>query len=196
MNNNAAIVNYFINLIDPMTGLTLDIEHLMATMSAEYFKEVPIIEVSVNDFAGWAGDLITVYKDVYEHKDAYDGSVYECAKDYIGTKAGYFEFDDFAADADAVNMVQKLKANRNKTIYNGFLEYFRGNEVNNRFSTFYSHRFNSDEDQIYSQAVHYLNTNDIVIATMREQLLGYYNINYRWSFEEGEELHRHLPMFY
>ncbi|CDQ41549.1 hypothetical protein [Virgibacillus salexigens] len=174
---------------DPVTKLTVGIEHLMATMSAGLYNQIPIKEVKVTDFSGWAGDLVTVIKDVYNNNSDYGGDWYECAKDYIGTttKAGHFSFDDLAGDVDAVNMVKKLKENRNKTIYNEFLEYYQGNEVRNRFTTFYTIRFGADSDLLYDQALDYINGNKPAVLAMRKMLVSEYEVP-SWTSEQGKQV--------
>ncbi|SIS57400.1 protein of unknown function [Salimicrobium salexigens] len=177
-NENPNINDEFIDLIDPVTGLTVGIEHTMATLSAELYNDIPIITDRVTDFAGWTGDLVTVIKDVHEHQDEYDGDWYECAKDYIGTstKESFFSFDDLAGDVDAMNIGKNLREKTDSTIYNEFVSYYHSNQVHNRFSTFFELRFNSDEKLLYEQAEMYLIGSTPDIAGMREILVNSYEV--------------------
>jgi hypothetical protein len=67
--NNSIGNQEFIDLVDPNTNIRLGIEHLMATLSAEQYALLDSSAVPIKDFAGWAGDLITVWKFIDQHKN-------------------------------------------------------------------------------------------------------------------------------
>jgi peptidoglycan hydrolase-like protein with peptidoglycan-binding domain len=179
----------FINLIDPFTRYTVGIEHLMATLSAELYSLIS--SATITDFAGWAGDLITVYKTVLDHKDEskYGGDVFKCALDYIGNQSneGYFSFDDLLGDVDAVNISQILKNDQGKSIYPAFLEYYYEVDLSKRFTNFFQNKFNSSIDELYDKATYYVCGNDPLVTGMREKLLDSYGIS-DIPQEDGEKL--------
>lgn len=196
---NADFIDYVTNslqyvdlkdIVDPITSLPIGVEHFMATMSAQLYRNLYLIEQSVTDFAGWTGDLITTYKDVVQHKDEskYNGDVYQCALDYIGTQTydGYFSFGDLAADIDAANIATILANDPNKTIYNAVQEYYQSG-VSKRFSTYYKNRFGENIETLISVTRDYLYGLDPVITAMREQLMGLYNF-VMYTDEDGEKL--------
>ncbi|WP_193065140.1 glycoside hydrolase domain-containing protein [Oceanobacillus oncorhynchi] len=180
-----------IEFIDPATGLENDIQHLMATMGAEVFNPIPLFRDRINDFAGWAGDLITVIKDVVEHVDEYDGDWYECAKDYIGTssKKSNFEFDDLIADIDAMILGNKLRENPDSSVYNEFVNYYQSNQPYNRFSTIYELRFYGDPQILKAQAEMYLNAVGPDVAAMREFFHSQFGVP-EYTTEQGREVAR------
>lgn len=149
----------FVNGVDPVTRMPIDSDHMFATLSALLYANLPLVSLTVKDLAGWAGDLITVAIDVYKHKDnpKYDGDVYKCALDYIGTKTkvGYFPFEDLLADVDAINISKPLLEDTSKLIYPVTREYYEGN-VSSRFTQFFKNRFNENEEILRKQARDYM----------------------------------------
>lgn len=188
--NNSIGNPKFINITDPVTKIVVDTEHLMATMAAELYVWLDAdIEHDIIDFAGWAGDLVTVYKDVTEHLDDYNGDVYECARDLIGSKLvpSYFPFTDLLADVDAVNIAREIIKDRENTTINGAVQDYYGNSVFRRFSRFYQNRFDQDEDTLNSEVRKYVLGETQAIEIMRNQLLNDYHIE-PYSDEDGEKL--------
>lgn len=182
-----------IDIRDPLTGNIIGIEHLMATISVELYANIPEPGSTVEDFGGWAGDLITVYKDVLAHKDdsKYGGDVYSCAIDYIAASDNtYFSDDDLYGDVDGANIAKILRDDSNKLISSAILEYYFDGSISKRFSKFYEEKFNSDVITLHDKAYEYLlGTGNPSIVTARGLLLDAYDMQ-AIPEEDGEELIR------
>jgi len=156
-------VTEFKNLIDPKSRKGIGIEHLMATLSAELYFPVPIVDDAVKDFAGWAGDMLSVMINVHrERTDESFDSTFAAAVDHIGakTKASNFSYDDYMADVDAVNIANMLY-NPALSIIEAFTQYYEGEAVMTRFSDFYQARFKSKKEKAQSSAETYMNSTSI-----------------------------------
>lgn len=173
--------NPFINLIDPVTKISLDMEHSMATLSAlMVYEGVPIIGVSVQDFAGWAGDLYTMAKDVAVNRYLpqyqgleWDQATYQCAYDSVGSESEYainFSLEDLLGDADAVNLAQLLLDDPNATLYSKVVEYYNGTGVQKRFRDFFVNEFGADTEQMRSGALDVLISADPDLIAARVAL--------------------------
>ncbi|XJZ27540.1 glycoside hydrolase domain-containing protein [Bacillota bacterium Lsc_1132] len=159
----------FIDIVDPITRTTIDIQHMMATLSALLFNKLPYNQ-DVNDFAGWGGDLVTVAIDVLNHKNdtMYSGDTYKCALDFIASKVNqsYFGFGDYGADTDAFNFCLNLD-NNTHPIYNTVTDYYQSG-VLKRSTLFYGTRFNSDQETLTSAAQRIMvSQEDLEIVTLR-----------------------------
>lgn len=179
----------FINLTDPVTTNEVGIEHLMATMSADLYVALPTseIEAEVTAFAGWAGDLVQLWRDdIYQRKDEYGGDVYQCALDFIGAvNVGSYSFSDLAGDIDAINIARMLlEAEEPKTIFEAVEEYYNG-YVSTRFSQFFQHRFGGSTDILTNETRKYVLEDRASLNFIRSRLL---DSTPRYSNEEGEQL--------
>lgn len=160
----------------------------MATLSAYLYNNSIPFQSEVNDFAGWAGDLITVNIEVNQNKDnsQYSGDVYKCALDIIASKniESHFNFSDFAGDLDALNIYGLLEDNR--TIFNVVQEYYK-TPVRNRASLFYKTRFSSDSDTLNEEAKRYMLSIEPQVNYLRTSLQSNFDVP-AWSYEEGEQI--------
>jgi peptidoglycan hydrolase-like protein with peptidoglycan-binding domain len=98
-------------LRDPRNGFLCDIQHLGATLGA-YFVQTAHTdrsEVSLADFGGWAGDLITVAAEAYNSPEP-ASAAYAFAYSRIGNNRGEgtFASTDMLADVDAVTVGQAV----------------------------------------------------------------------------------------
>lgn len=176
--NNALGDNPFIKPIDPVTKTAIDIEHTMATLSALLVYEgVPLIGVRVQDFAGWAGDLYTMAKDVAvnrylpEYRDLeWDQATYQCAYDFVGSNSEYainFSQEDLLGDVDAVNVAQLLLNDPSATLFSKVTEYFDGTGVLKRFRNFFKNKFNVDIETMRANALEILVGDDPELLAAR-----------------------------
>lgn len=92
-------------LRDPKTGYLCDLQHFGASLGAVLHNDpVPSqIGVSLVDFGGWAGDLITITGDCYNSGTA-DADAYAYGYDLIGNNRGQKSFaaGDMVADVEAM----------------------------------------------------------------------------------------------
>ncbi len=176
--NSAIGEQEFINIIDPVTRLKIGIEHEMATLSALIYGNLPIIGQYIKDYGGWAGDLIQVWIsiDANKNSDKYNGDVYKCALDYIGTPTSpEFSFDDWAGDIDAVNIAKMWEEGNHVTLYNAFLSYYKG-DVLTRNTRFFETRFNKNKEFLRATVHEYVYGGDVGLAAVRYVLKDGFNV--------------------
>lgn len=141
------------SIYDPVTGTIIESSHLMATLNAVLFKTVNFgdltdsmsgvtnLDATVNDFAGWAGDLTTAACNVqYDINNGYTDCA-ERAKYYIGNQVndGSFKFDDMLADVDGYNMgIQILRSGAGIVTLIRYY-YSPSGDCYSRFSNFCTH---------------------------------------------------------
>ncbi|ULO04783.1 DUF1906 domain-containing protein [Paenibacillus sp. 19GGS1-52] len=132
-------------IIDPVTGVIMDdydIAHLTATTNSYLY----LVDGAVPaEFAGWAGDLLTVTKDAIKAYNAgqFD-SVRAAARDFIGTtnEKGTFDIKDLIADVDAVNIAFELNQAGGRKLNELIRAYYEDvNYGSNRYSLFVANKF-------------------------------------------------------
>ncbi|KZE51598.1 glycoside hydrolase domain-containing protein [Rossellomorea marisflavi] len=176
-------INPFIDLIDPVENHTIGVQHLFAVISGFYgnFKD----SKEITDITGWAGDLITMAKNVVMYRDQYEGSLldrtYASAYDLIGMVENepfrdlVFDLDDLLGDIDAYNIAQEAKE-LNLSIAEFFPSYYTLGHVKTRFTRFFNHRFNGDRAKLLTDVVEVMK-GGIEYAVVRDQLIGYLNLS-------------------
>lgn len=156
----------FIKPIDPNTMEPVDIQHLMATLSALKYGAL-YVGLTLEDFAGWAGDLYTVAKDVFRTRDGerYTGTLlertYQSAYEHIGTNTldSNFELEDVLSDIDAVNIARKMSSDN--TIVDVINEYYISG-YRTRFNSFYNAKYGSNAQILRQAAI------DVMVGTINE----------------------------
>lgn len=123
---------------DPVTGTKIDFVHQIATMNAYFYGEPKIVDA----YAGWAGDLCTVLKQVQEYKNAgsyTNNELLVYAKSLIGStgSGSTMDISDALADIDAANISRLVTddSSLSDTMYS----YYYGNgqdTCNNRYALF------------------------------------------------------------
>lgn len=144
--------------IDPKTMEPIDIQHLMATLSALRYHGIQV-GAAFQDFSGWAGDLYTVVNDVYRTRDneRYTGTLlertYQSAYEHIGTNTmqSFFDLADVLSDIDAVNIARKMEADIFGSIVSIFEEYYTQG-YRTRFNGFYFAEYASNEQNLRQAA--------------------------------------------
>ena len=126
---------------DPSSGNKIDFSHLIGTLSANNFyrQGMGMINDSLNAYAGWAGDLITLAGDAQVQKDkGAITNVVQYVKNALGgTDTTSFSQNDLLADIDAVLINRKMS---NKPIYQVFRDYY-SSDLTNRYTNFVSKEF-------------------------------------------------------
>ena len=104
---------------EPLTNISYDYAHLAATMNSyfhtfEFESEYNLYYGSMNDMAGWAGDLQQVINDIVNQKDSVElhylsiELAYDELSVLLGKKSdSLFGADDVIADADAINLIRR-----------------------------------------------------------------------------------------
>lgn len=177
--HNSVGQNSFIYINDPVTRLTIDTPHMLATISALLYANLPLVGTTQQDLAGWGGDLFTVSIDVYNHRNeaTYTGDInektYKAAYEYIGTKTldGNFTYEDFAGDVDAVNIASMLLADSTKPILSAVQEYYES-QVFTRYSRFIVNKFNGNTDTMRKNAEDIMVSENPDIKSARQALRG------------------------
>lgn len=94
-------------LRDPRTGMLCDVQHFAASLGSvfEHQRHADLRAVSLVDFGGWAGDLITIAADCY-NSGVPDSGAYDFAYGLIGNSADQMSFTgpDMHADVDAMTV--------------------------------------------------------------------------------------------
>jgi peptidoglycan hydrolase-like protein with peptidoglycan-binding domain len=192
--HNSVGENSFIWATDPVSKAdVIDFPHMMATISALLYANLPLVGSTMQDLSGWGGDLFTVSADVYENRDndRYSGDVsdrtYQAAYDYIGTKqySGQFSHPDFLSDIDAINIAKALLNDESVMILTAIKDYYE-NDVANRFSLFFENKFSSNKSTMTEYAEEILIGLDPDIVLARQALRGSMGMNAPYySDEEG-----------
>lgn len=176
--HNSVGENSFVWATDPVTKTDIiDFPHMMATISALLYANLPLVGPTQQDLAGWGGDLFTVSIDVYANRDKYSGDLnqitYQAAYEYIGTKTlnGNFTHPDFLGDIDAINISKILLHDETKPILNAVQEYYQ-NQVFLRYNPFFQNKFNGDESTMRNNAEEIMVGDNADIEAARQALRG------------------------
>lgn len=154
---------------DPVTGCDIDFVHQIATMNVYFYDEPDIFDA----YAGWAGDLCTVLKQVYEYnvdnESCTKDEMVAYAKSLIGSTEGNSTMDmsDLIADVDAANISDLMT--EDSSLSDTMFSYYYGegdNTCHNRFALFKAHlekiyesdyiRKRDNQEKIYAVAIDFL----------------------------------------
>ncbi|PWR09354.1 hypothetical protein DKT68_12385 [Micromonospora acroterricola] len=160
-------------LRDPVTFWDTDVEHFGATFGGVLNNTLHSDQtrVSLVDFGGWAGDLLSTLGDVLQSgvskADAYDWAV-----DHIANPSddSFFTIGDLLADVDAMVLGLQFRAHPSRTLSFEFSElYSDPTRSKARFDNFYSVRFGSSQQRLLdaSRSVFY-QTSDLLYNVARE----------------------------
>lgn len=173
----------FLDLIDPVENHIIGVQHMFAVINSQYglFKD----SVEITDITGWAGDLITMAKNVVMYRDLYEGNLidrtYAAAYDLIGMveKEPFvdllFDLDDLLGDVDAYNIAYEAKK-RNVSIAEVFPSYYTLGQVNTRLTRFFNNRFDGDRATLLYDVIEVM-TGGIEYGIVREELIGDLNLS-------------------
>ncbi|CAM4112040.1 glycoside hydrolase domain-containing protein [Lederbergia lenta] len=176
-------IGEFVDIIDPVENHVIGVQHMFAVMNGLYgrFKD----SVEITDILGWAGDLITVAKNVVMYRDHYEGDLndrtYAAAYDLIGMVENkpfpdlLFDLDDLLGDIDAYNMAHEARR-LNVSIAEIFPSYYTLGQVNTRFTRFFNHRFNGDRAKLLVDSLEVMK-GGIEYSIVREELIGHLNLS-------------------
>lgn len=170
-------------IIDPKYGVDVGIPHLAATLNAILHQNNS--NQVFSDFAGWAGDLVTVANPAANHDDY--TTAYDAARYFIGHRdesISFFSLTDLIGDVDAFNLGNML-VSMTQPLDDLIRSYYEDERYKVRYSLFFENRFSNDSNLLQSQGSYVLNSNDPIIFGMREALGGG-----GYTDEQGEEIAR------
>ncbi|MFK8908031.1 glycoside hydrolase domain-containing protein [Streptomyces sp. YS-3] len=163
---------------DPVTGAMIGAEHLLAAANGHYVrpqKDGDVRTVGAGDFAGWGGDLVTLYgewrRDVKAYPSGYDYCKAKFAK--VGV-ISTFGFTDLIEDADGYLIARRVEQGGN--LLGVVREHYGMGErdagVLTRFRDYFAQRFGGSTDYAVTMARSVLLKEiDPVLAAGREQLI-------------------------
>lgn len=169
------------HLTDPVTGTSVGTEHLMATLEACLRYPSTTDLVTLGDAGGWAGDLVTFYRDWRQNKDQYPNPML-FAQDYLGKRdaASTFDNEDWISDADGFNIMQLMKVD-SLSLPQAVARYYgtdnpgAGDRVcQRRYTLFYADRFDSSSSTTQTLARNLLlgENSDITVIAGKWYLIG------------------------
>lgn len=177
-------IPYMYELYDPKNKMALDVPHFASSLDSTlyFFGSTDGYKA---DFAGWAGDLITVTGDAVSEGNA---SVYDAAMALIGnTMRGSFTLVDLLADADAFNIGYILE--RMVRPINDLVKDYYQNLYKNRFSLFFDNRFAGDSNKVVTDCMEFLTSKETIVAPMREIFINHFNVS-DFSDEQAADVAR------
>lgn len=116
-------------LFDPNTGKEIDFVHMMAPLNAYLKNGDMVMEFISTDYAGWAGDLITLLEEVTVYrieKDIKDkNELQEYSDSLLGTNnSSTFSSSDILADLDAIALYKDSNNRIREDLYNALYKYY------------------------------------------------------------------------
>lgn len=174
------------SLYDPKFGVKHEVEHFAATLNGILVRNED--NRFLVDFAGWAGDLVTVAGDSVT-TEGYN-SVYDAAIDLIGNSDSNittFSIHDLIADVDAVNIGREV-IDSNLPLNEVIRQYYT-NGYKKRFTKFINNRFSGDLLTLRQQSEYVLSSQDFVIREFRALFMSdfVFDVAY-FTEEEGKQV--------
>ncbi|WP_225884251.1 glycoside hydrolase domain-containing protein [Lacticaseibacillus mingshuiensis] len=145
-----------LDLVDPISGNVIDLQHLMASLNALLSINILTTIFPIEDYAGWAGDLVTAAGQAVANKDKFS-SVTDAAEYYIATPHtdSSFSVSDFLADIDAINLRVLSEENSDSLVTTLFDDYY-SSDVSSRIPSVLTSRFGTTTDDVTLAALEYL----------------------------------------
>ncbi|MEU5438052.1 glycoside hydrolase domain-containing protein [Streptomyces sp. NPDC020719] len=162
---------------DPVTGIRVGTEHLLATANGHYVKPQTsnIRTVGAGDVSGWGGDLMTLYGEWQRDIKSYpSGGGYVHAKFAKVGVQSTFPLDDLIEDADGYLIARRLE--QGGQFLDVAREHYGKGERDmgalTRFRDFFEMRFGGSVDNVAAMAKGMLTTViDPVITAGRRYLI-------------------------
>ncbi|MFD5261190.1 glycoside hydrolase domain-containing protein [Bacillus wiedmannii] len=181
-------IENFPSLIDPTTGVELDLQHMAATCDSV----ITLHDAAISNYAGWAGDLMTSVRDsinMVKEDKTLNGDIYTAAFKAIGGAGTSFSYPDLISDVDAYNIARKILSSNHKiSVKDAILNYF-DNDKDKRFTMFYNNKFGGSADKAYKDATLYLNATEELLIPVKLAFLHKFGMS-NFSKEIGEDVSR------
>jgi peptidoglycan hydrolase-like protein with peptidoglycan-binding domain len=161
-------------LRDPASGLLNDIQHLGASIGSVFHHSLhtAVEEVSVVDFGGWAGDLITAAVDTYR-SGVTDVNAYTYAYGQIGNSAaqGTFPGPDLIADVDAMVFGLAIRSGRIPKLSGAVQQFYASAAAgHSKYEAFVGDRFKTRASFLAASRAVFTQTSDINFSVLRAGL--------------------------
>lgn len=161
-------------LRDPKTGLLCDVQHFGASLGSVLVNSLheTRTEVSLVDFGGWAGDLITAATDVWNAGISEDAA-YTYAHGMIGNSAaqGTFGGSDMISDVDAMTVGQAILAAPSTLISDAVRSrYASATAATAKYQEFVTRRFGSRSAMLEAAKNVFDQTSDVPFSSFRAVL--------------------------
>ncbi|PKV87527.1 glycoside hydrolase domain-containing protein [Streptomyces sp. TLI_146] len=173
--HGASILDEF---TDPVTGLMIDCQHMMAAANGHYAKvqsESNIRTVGAGDVTGWGGDLMTLYAEWRRDVKVYPSGYTYCKEKFakLGVNST-FPLNDLIEDADGYLIGRR--AQKGEHLLGVVREHYGKGERDagslTRFRDFFEQRFGGSVDNVVAMAKGMLTTTiDPVISAGRAYLI-------------------------
>lgn len=116
-------------LLDPKTGKNIDFVHMIAPLNAYLKNGDKVLNIVSTDYAGWAGDLITLLEEVTVYRtgnDIEDKSILqEYSNSLLGTNnSSTCSSSDILADLDAIALYKDNNNKIKEDLYNALYKYY------------------------------------------------------------------------
>ncbi|MBN1174476.1 MAG: DUF1906 domain-containing protein, partial [Micromonosporaceae bacterium] len=143
-------------LRDPSCFYDTEVEHFGAVLGAMINHTIHSShsEVSLADFGGWAGDLLSALGN-WAESGLSAAEAYDFGLTHIASIAdvGYFNIGDYLADVDAMVMGLQIKSDSTLKLSYLFQQYYASvGMAEYRFFRFFQDRFDSDKDTLLNAA--------------------------------------------
>ncbi|MEI5908209.1 glycoside hydrolase domain-containing protein [Bacillus spongiae] len=172
-------------IYDPASGISIGVEHFAASLNSLLFLDGAV----QSDFAGWAGDLLTVMEDALDlvkkglgQHDILSAGLYLINNPDIGT----FPPKDLIADVDAFNVGHILLNNRSLRLPVVLKNYY-ANLYQKRFSLFLQNRFHNSIEVLYEQSIKIFNSPNPVLTAQRVAIVAAVG-PFVYNFQQGEDM--------
>lgn len=148
------------------TTRTNDVRHMMATMSAVMYGSGGTLD----DLAGWGGDLVTLVVHMLKYRDTSAGTGDEdfyaaLTKQYVARPGTTYDMDDLIGDVDAINIPAIIKE-QDCDMYTAMTYYYSSSHGSRkRFTRFYDY-FGADETAFYNKTLEYTTGTQGLIKTL------------------------------
>ena len=154
----------------------IDFGHLIATLAA--LQNYSVMDSKFNDYAGWAGDLISMAGNVQGAlTESTNSNISDIVNAFMsGDENSDFSPNDLFADMDAYLINQDLSG---KPIYE-VIEWYYSGDVTSRCTKFYNKRFNSNKATVKNEATKYLKK-----SMMTEAFRGVFRSNYDYKYVDS-----------
>lgn len=161
-------------LRDPKTGLLTDVQHFGASLGSVFANSLHDTksEVSLVDFGGWAGDLITAAADVWNSGTS-DGDAYAYALGMIGSPAAKSSFSgsDMIADVDALTVGQAILADTSVLVSEAIRDRYESvSAATAKYQEFVARRFGSQAIMLAAAKNVFYQTSDVEFSSLRAAL--------------------------
>jgi len=131
-------------ILDPNTGKEIDFVHMIAPLNAYLKNGDKVMYIVSTDYAGWAGDLITLLEEVTKYRIENNIEDVEELQEYcnslLGTnKPSSCSSSDILADLDAISLYKDSSNKITEDLYNALYKYYVSKDstynANNRLSS-------------------------------------------------------------